>query len=196
MSLIEQLADDVKTALRAHDSRRVSTLRLAIAAVKKAEIDARGGSNHSSGASHDSGHSAAYLTGTIINAAGTTPLSALNALNASSGASVTDSTSDTAVLAILEKQCKQRRESIAQFEQAQRPEAAAQEQAELDILLSYLPKPADDLEVQRLIAQALEETGAHSAKNMGAVMALLKVRLAGRVDMAAVSQRVKALLQP
>lgn len=105
--------------------------------------------------------------------------------------------SDAEVTAIIEKQIKQRRESIAAFEQAGRVETAAQETAEMAILKEFLPQAATQAEVQAAIDAALAEVAAQGvtgAPAMGKVMALLKSSLAGRADMSALSAQVKAKL--
>lgn len=101
---------------------------------------------------------------------------------------------DADVLAILEKMIKQRRESIVQFEKAAREDLAAKERAEIEVLEGYLPQKLGEAEVAQAIAQAVDESGAAGIKDMGKVMALLKLRLAGRADMGQVSSLVKARL--
>lgn len=101
---------------------------------------------------------------------------------------------DAMVLATLEKMIKQRKESIVQFEAGKRPELAAKEQAEIDIIKTYLPAQLSDAEVDALVAAAIAETGAASVKDMGKVMGLMKARAAGKADMAAVGAKVKAKL--
>jgi len=101
---------------------------------------------------------------------------------------------DAMVLATLEKMIKQRKESIVQFEAGKRPELAAKEQAEIDIIKTYLPAQLSDAEVDGLVAAAIAETGAASVKDMGKVMGLMKARAAGKADMAAVGAKVKAKL--
>ena len=101
---------------------------------------------------------------------------------------------DAQVLGIIEKMIKQRKESIVQFEAGKRPELAAKEQAEIDIIKTYLPAQMSDAEVEALVAAAIAETGAVSVKDMGKVMGLLKARAAGKADMAAVGAKVKAKL--
>lgn len=101
------------------------------------------------------------------------------------------------VQAIFEKQVKQRRESIAAFEQAGRTESAEQEQAELLILQEFLPQPLSSQEVDAAIDAAIADAnslGLVGAPAMGKVMAALKTSLAGRADMSAVSGQVKARL--
>lgn len=101
---------------------------------------------------------------------------------------------DARVLATLEKMVKQRRESVAAFEQGGRPELAAKEAAEIVVLQSFLPAQLSDAEIDSLIAEALAATGATTARDMGKVMNELRPKLAGRADTGAVSQKVKARL--
>jgi len=136
----------MKAAMRAKDSARLSTVRLALAAIKQREVDTR------------------------------TELG------------------DPEVVAVLEKMIKQRRESIAQYEQAARKDLADVEKAELAVLSAYLPKQMGDAELDQAVAAAIAEAGASSAKEMGKVMALLKSKLAGKADMGKVSSLVKAKL--
>ncbi|MEN8107462.1 MAG: GatB/YqeY domain-containing protein [Pseudomonadota bacterium] len=98
------------------------------------------------------------------------------------------------VLAVLDKMCKQRRESISQFEQAGRDDLAAQEKSELALIQEYLPEQLGEAEINSLIDAAIEATGAASMKDMGKVMGQLKPRLQGRADMGAVSALIKARL--
>jgi uncharacterized protein YqeY len=105
--------------------------------------------------------------------------------------------SDAEVTAIIEKQIKQRRESIAAFEQAGRVETAAQETAEMVILKEFLPQAATPDEVATAMDAALAEVAAQGvtgAPATGKVMALLKQSLAGRADMSTLSAQVKAKL--
>lgn len=105
--------------------------------------------------------------------------------------------SDEEVTAIIEKQVKQRRESIAAFEQAGRLETAAQETAELDVLREFLPQPASPEEVDAAVDAALAEVaalGLSGGAAMGKVMAILKPALAGKADMSEVSRQVKQRL--
>jgi uncharacterized protein YqeY len=101
---------------------------------------------------------------------------------------------DADVLAVLEKMVKQRRESISQFDAAGRQDLADKERFELTVIAAYLPEPLDAAGLEAAVKAAIAEAGATSARDMGAVMALLRPRLLGRADMAAVSQQVKALL--
>lgn len=101
---------------------------------------------------------------------------------------------DERMLMILDKLVKQRKESIAQFENAGRADLIAQEQAELDIIRHYLPEPLSDEEIDNMVAQAIQTLGAEKIADMGKVMASLKPQLQGRADMAKVSASIKAKL--
>jgi uncharacterized protein len=136
----------MKAAMRAKDAARLSTIRLALAAIKQREVDSR------------------------------TELG------------------DAEVVAVIEKMIKQRRESIAQYEQAARRDLADVEKAELALLSAYLPQQMGDAELDQAVAAAIGESGASGVKEMGKVMAILKPRLAGKADMGKVSNLVKTKL--
>lgn len=147
--LAASISDAVKTAMRAKDSARLTTLRFLQAAIKQKEVDER------------------------------------------------RTLDDAEILAIIEKQVKQRRESIAAFQQAGRTESAQQEQAELDILQTFLPAQASEAEIDAVIQTAFDQVQAQGVSGpaaMGKVMGLVKAALAGKADMSAVSARVKAKL--
>ncbi|MCK0510798.1 GatB/YqeY domain-containing protein [Aromatoleum buckelii] len=146
MSLKERIQDDMKAALRAKDSARLSAVRLLLAAVKQREIDER------------------------------------------------VELDDAAITATVEKLVKQRRDAASQYEAANRPELAAGERFEIEVLSAYLPEPLSDAELDEAIAAAVGESGATGPADMGRVMALLKPRLAGRGDMTEASRRVRARL--
>lgn len=101
---------------------------------------------------------------------------------------------DVLVMEVLGKMAKQRRESIEMFESGGREELAAAERAELEVIESFLPKQMSDEEAKAAIAELVKEAGATSVKDMGAVMALVKARLQGRMDMGKASAFVKAAL--
>jgi len=101
---------------------------------------------------------------------------------------------DAEVTTVVEKMIKQRRESIAQFEQASRKDLADAEKFELEVLTGYLPRQMSDAEVQQEVANAIAQSGAGGIKDMGKVMAVLKPRLAGKADMGKVSNLVKSKL--
>lgn len=146
MSLKDRITDDMKAAMRAKDSDRLSTIRMLLAACKQREVDER-----------------------IV-------------------------LDDAAVVGIVDKLIKQRRDSIAAFEQGGRTDLAAKEGAEVKVLEAYLPErlSADQIgvEVRALVA----ELGAAGPGDMGRVMAAAKGRLAGKADMGQVSAAVKAAL--
>ncbi|WP_207063618.1 GatB/YqeY domain-containing protein [Motiliproteus sp. SC1-56] len=101
---------------------------------------------------------------------------------------------DARVLAILDKMQKQRRDSIAQFESAGREDLIEVEKNELEVIKTFLPAQLTDDEIDQLIAEAINQTGASSMKEMGQVMGALKPKLQGRADMGSVSKRIKARL--
>ena len=146
MPLKARITEDMKSAMRARDSARLSTIRLLLAAIKQREVDER-----------------IELT-------------------------------DADVLAVIDRMVKQRRDSISQFEAGHRADLVAAERAEVDVLSAYLPAQASAEEIDTLIDETIAATGAAGVAGMGKVMAVLKPRLAGRADLAAVSARVKAKL--
>jgi uncharacterized protein YqeY len=146
MTLKQRINDDMKAAMRAKDSARLSAVRLLIAAFRQKEIDER------------------------------------------------VELDDIGVTAIIEKLLKQRRDSATQYEAANRPDLADQEKFEIGVLSAYMPQPFSAEEVAALVRQAVTETGAAGAKDMGKVMAWLKPKLAGRADMTTVSAQVKTAL--
>ena len=103
---------------------------------------------------------------------------------------------DADVLAIVEKQIKQRRDSISQYQAANRQDLVDGESFELNLLTAYLPRQLSEAEVGEEIALAIADTGARSMPDMGKVMGLLKGRLAGRADMGKVCGMVRARLSP
>ena len=150
-TLKARLSDEVKAAMRAKQSARLTTLRFLQAAIKQKEVDDR------------------------------------------------RELDDTEITAIIEKQVKQRRESIAAFEQAGRTETAEQEKAELQVLQEFLPEQASPEQIDAAIEQAVAQVTAQGATGpaaMGKVMGLLKTSLAGQADMSQVSAKVKARLNP
>ena len=102
---------------------------------------------------------------------------------------------DDEVLQILAKMVKQREESARAFEQGGRPELAAQERDEIEIIRGFQPKQLGDDEVMTAARAAMAETGASGPKDMGRVMAVLKERCAGQMDFGKASSVVKSLLQ-
>jgi hypothetical protein len=98
------------------------------------------------------------------------------------------------VLAALEKMLKQRKDSITQYVAASREDLADVERAEMVVIETYLPAKLDEAELDALIDAAITETGASSARDMGKVVAAVKLKAAGRADMGLASARIKARL--
>lgn len=146
MSLKTQIAEDMKSAMRAKDAPRLAAIRLLMAGVKQREVDER------------------------------------------------IELDDVAITAVVEKQIKQRRDAITQYEAGGRPELADAERFEIEVLQSYLPEPLSADAVAAIIRQAIADTGAAGAKDMGKVMAAVKPQIAGRADMGAVSAQIKGAL--
>ena len=146
MSLKDQITEDMKSAMRAKNSERLSAIRMLLAALKQREVDER-----------------IILT-------------------------------DPDVIAVTEKLIKQRRDSIAQYEAANRQDLADKEKAELAIYQAYMPQAFSDADVEAAVAAAIAASGAAGIKDMAKVMAQLKPKLAGRADMGKVSSIVKAKL--
>jgi len=101
---------------------------------------------------------------------------------------------DNQVVVVLDKMLKQRRESIEQYEKAAREDLAAQERFEVTVLQQYMPQQMSEAEIVALVQQAIAETGANSAKDMGKVMNIIRPQMQGRADMKVVSDLVKKQL--
>lgn len=98
------------------------------------------------------------------------------------------------ILALLQKMIKQRQESIAIYDANNRPELAAGERAEVEVISSYLPQQMSEEEVKAAIDRAIAETGASAVKDMGKVIGALRGAYAGQMDFGKVSPMVKAAL--
>ena len=146
MSLKVTVTEDMKTAMRAKDAPRLSTIRLLLAAVKQREVDER------------------------------------------------KDLTDADIVTVIEKMIKQRRDSVEQYTKGNRQDLADVEQAEIVLLLGYMPKAMADAEVEAAIIAALADSGAKGMADMGKLMAVLKPQLAGKADMGKVSALVKARL--
>lgn len=142
-----QLTEAMKDAMRAKDKTRLGAVRMALAEIKKVEVDER------------------------------------------------IEPDDTRVLSLLEKMIKQRRESIRQFEDAQRADLADIEKAEILIIQEFMPAALSAEEVDAIIAKAMTDSGAAGPQDMGKVIALVKPQVAGRADMGVISQQIKNLLK-
>jgi uncharacterized protein YqeY len=101
---------------------------------------------------------------------------------------------DAEVVAVIEKMIKQRRDSITQFQTANRKDLVDGETFELNLLSGYLPKQLTDAEIAQEVSAAIAQTGAKGAADMGKVMGALKGKLAGRADMGKISSLVKSKL--
>ncbi len=101
---------------------------------------------------------------------------------------------DSAVLGVLDKMVKQRRDSISQFKNGGREDLADIELAEIGVLKTYLPEQLGEAELDKIIDEAIKDTGAESMRDMGNVMGQVKAKAAGRADMGAVSAKVKERL--
>ena len=102
--------------------------------------------------------------------------------------------SDAEVVQVLTREAKKRREAAEAFENGGRPEQAAREKAEGEVLARYLPAQLSDEELTALVAQAIAETGAEGPKGMGLVMKALNPKIAGRAEGGRVAAAVKSAL--
>ena len=144
--LKQRITEAMKAAMRARDKARLGIVRLALAEIKKVEIDER------------------------------------------------IDLDDSRITSILDKMVKQRRDSIKQFETAGRTDLVAQEQLEINVIKEFLPEALSEEELDTIIKDALEKSGASSMQDMGNLMGLVKPQVVGRADMGAVSQKIKAAL--
>jgi hypothetical protein len=149
--LREAIAERMKAALRAKDTRTLSTVRLIMAALKDRDIAARSDGNKVE-------------------------------------------IPETEILRMLQGMIKQRRESIALYQQGNRPELAQQEGEEIAVIESFLPQQLDDAGIETAVKAAIADIGASGVKDMGKVMAALRERHAGVLDMARAGAVVKRLL--
>lgn len=144
--LKSRITEDMKDAMRAKDTPRLSALRLLLAAIKQREVDER------------------------------------------------REQTDADVIAAIDRMLKQRRDSISQFEAAQRHDLADAEKFEVSVLQVYMPQALSEAEIDMIVTEAIARLGVAGPKDMGKLMADLKPRLAGKADMTAVSGLVKARL--
>ena len=148
--LRDNINNAMKDAMKARDERRVATLRMMNAAIKNADIAARG--------------------------EGKEPLN------------------EADLMSLFQKMIKQRQESAELYDKGARPELAAQENAEIEIIAGYLPKQMSDSEAGHAISTLLQELNAETMKDMGRAMAALKERFAGKMDFSKASGKIKELL--
>ena len=151
MSLRAQLTDAMKEAMKAKDTKRLSTVRLILAALKDRDIAARSETNK-------------------------------------------DLVSDDDILTLLAKMIKQREESATAFDAGNRPEMAAGERGEIEVIRTFMPAQMDEAAMKDAITKVIAESGAASIKDMGKVMAVLKERYAGQMDFSKASAATKDAL--
>ena len=149
--LREAITERMKTALRAKDTRTLSTVRLIMAALKDRDIAARSDGNKAEIPEAD-------------------------------------------IQRMLQGMIKQRRESIALYRQGNRPELAQKEDDEIVVIESFLPQQMDDAGIEAAAETAIADTGAAGIKDMGKVMAALRERHAGVLDLGRAGAVVKRLL--
>ena len=101
---------------------------------------------------------------------------------------------DAAVIAVIEKMLKQRRDSIAAYESANRTDLADVEKFEVGVLQTYLPQQLTEDEIKAILEKVVADTGAEGVKDMGKVMAAIKPLVAGKADMGKISGLIKARL--
>ena len=101
------------------------------------------------------------------------------------------SASDGELVSVLSKMVRQREESAAAYDSGKRPELAAAERAEIEVIRSFMPKPMSEAEMRAAVEAAIADSGAASLRDMGKVMALLKERHAGTMDFGKASGLVK-----
>jgi uncharacterized protein YqeY len=101
---------------------------------------------------------------------------------------------DPQVRAVLEKLVRQSRDAIDQFQKGGRADLVSKEERDIAVWSVYLPERLSDADLDALIASAVTESGATAVKDMGKVLGILKPKVQGRADMAAVSQKVKSCL--
>jgi uncharacterized protein len=151
MALRDTFTTALKESMKAGDQRRVSTVRMILAALKERDIDARGKGNPKG-------------------------------------------IEDGDIQRMMQGLIKQRREAIELYEQGNRPELVRQEQEEIAVIESFLPKQMGDEEIAAAVRAAIAETGASSIKDMGKVMGVLRERHAGIIDMGRAGAVVKQRL--
>ena len=105
-----------------------------------------------------------------------------------------EAASDDEIVQLLAKMVKQREESAKAFDDGGRPELAAKERAEIEVIREFLPRQMDEAQAQAAIRAAIAETGAAGVKDMGKVMAALREKYVGQMDFGRASAQVKALL--
>ena len=101
---------------------------------------------------------------------------------------------DNAILSLLQSMIKQRKESEKIYAESGRDDLAEREMIEIEVISKFLPKQMDENEIDNVVALSIEEIGASSIKDMGKVMATIKTKYAGKLDMSKASKIVKEKL--
>jgi len=146
MSIKEKLRDELTAALRAGDAQRKTTLRMALASIKNAEVEARG----------------ELKEGLVLN--------------------------------LIQKEVKARQETIEGAQQANRPDLISKAEEEIAILNEFLPEQLSEEELRTLVQEAIEESGASSMTEIGAIMGVLMPKIRGKADGKQANQIVRDLL--
>ena len=149
--LRQAFRDRLTEAMKARDSRTVSTVRLILAGLKERDVAERGQDNP-------------------------------------------DGLSETEIQRMLQGMIKQRRESIALYQQGNRPDLAQKESEEIAVIESFLPRQLDEGEIEAAAKAAIDETGATTVKDLGKVMAALRERHGGVIDLGRAGTIVRRLL--
>ncbi len=105
-----------------------------------------------------------------------------------------DGIDETAILSLLQSMIKQRKESIEMYKKGNREDLVQKEQAEIDIIQTFLPKQMSEDDMKKAIQETITEVAASSVKDMGKVMGALKQKYAGKMDFSQASQVIKTLL--
>ncbi len=147
MSIKEKLRDELTAALRSGDAQRKTTVRMALASIKNAEVEARG------------------------------------------------EIEEDLVLNLIQKEVKARQETIEGAQQANRPDLIKKAEEEIAILNEFLPEQLSEEELRTLVQEAIEESGASSMAEIGAIMGLLMPKIRGKADGKQANQIVRELLE-
>ena len=101
---------------------------------------------------------------------------------------------DDGIIEIISKEVKKRKDSLAEYEKAQRQDLIDDLKREIEILQEYLPEQLSEEELTKIVQQAIDEVGATSMKDMGKIMGIVKPKVVGRADGKAINETVKKLL--
>lgn len=101
---------------------------------------------------------------------------------------------DEEIISVLSSEVKKRKDAIVLYEQGNRPELAAKEKTEIEILKEYLPEQLSENEIKKIIAESIAKTGATTVKDMGKIMADLMPKVKGKADNGEISKIIKELL--